>query len=109
MEAPIRVSISGFGGRGMPRPQRFIWLALHTTLLGINLACGADGGDDLGVARAAADVAAEGGLDLRELGGWVLGEELGARHQHAGDAVAALDGALGDERGLERVEPACRR
>ena len=53
--------------------------------------------DDLLVAGAAADVAADGHLDL--VLGWVghLVDEGRARHDHAGDAESALDGAHGAE------------
>ena len=51
--------------------------------------------DNLFVAGAAADVAADGVLDLLLGGLGVLGDERRARHDHAGDAKAALHGAHG--------------
>ena len=51
--------------------------------------------DNLLVAGAAAHVAADGVLDLLLGGLGVLGDERRARHDHAGDAKAALHGAHG--------------
>ena len=51
--------------------------------------------DDLLVAGAAADVAADGVLDLLLGGLGVLGDKRRTRHDHAGDAKAALHGAHG--------------
>ena len=51
--------------------------------------------DNLFVAGAAADVAADGVLDLLLGGLGVLGDERRARHDHAGDAKTALHGAHG--------------
>ena len=51
--------------------------------------------DNLFVAGAAADVAADGVLDLLLGGLGVLGDERRTRHDHAGDAKAALHGAHG--------------
>lgn len=51
--------------------------------------------DDLLVAGAAADVAADGVLDLLLGGLGVPGDERRARHDHAGDAKTALHGAHG--------------
>ena len=60
-----------------------------------------DGGDDLPVAGAAAEDAAEGVGDLGLARPRPLGEEGGRRHQHAGRADAALRRAVAEERGLE--------
>jgi len=70
---------------------------------------GEDGIEDLAVAGAAAEVAAEGDADGLGVGGGAFGEQLGAGHQHAGDAVAALDGAVVDEGLLEGVEAVAGR
>ena len=51
--------------------------------------------DNLFVAGAAADVAADGVLDLLLGGLGILGDERRARHDHAGDAKTALHGAHG--------------
>ena len=51
--------------------------------------------DDLLVAGAAADVAADGVLDLFLGGLGILGDKRRTRHNHAGDAKAALHGAHG--------------
>ena len=51
--------------------------------------------DDLLVAGAAADIAANGVLNLLLGGLGVLGDERRTRHDHAGDAKAALHGAHG--------------
>ena len=51
--------------------------------------------DNLFVAGAAADVAADGVLDLLLGGLGILGDERRTRHDHAGDAKAALHGAHG--------------
>src|SRR5450759_2539802 len=59
---------------------------------------------DLLVARAAAQVACEALLDLRDGGMGVLRQEGVGRHELAGDAEAALDGALVEERLLERAQ-----
>ena len=51
--------------------------------------------DNLFVAGAAADVATDGVLDLLLSGLGILGDERCTRHDHAGDAKAALHGAHG--------------
>ena len=62
--------------------------------------------DNLFVAGAAADVAADGVLDLLLGGLGVLGDERCTRHDHAGDAKTALHGAHGTKgvhKGLAHV------
>lgn len=62
--------------------------------------------DNLFVAGAAADVAADGVLDLLLGGLGVLGDERRTRHDHAGDAKTALHGthgAKGVHKGLAHV------
>lgn len=62
-----------------------------------------DGLLDLRVARAAAEVAGHGGVDLLARGmGIAVKQRLGC-HDHSGRAVAALDGAGVDKRLLQRV------
>ena len=58
---------------------------------------------DLLVAGAAADVAADGPLDLLFRGVGVAAHQHGAAHDHAGDAEAALHGAHGAERVHKRL------
>jgi hypothetical protein len=62
-----------------------------------------------GSGGAAAEVAAERGLDVVVGGVRVAVDEGFGRHHHAGCAVAALDGALGDERLLQRMHRTVRR
>ena len=57
--------------------------------------CQRDALDNLLVAGATADIAADGVLDLLLGGLGVLGDERCTRHDHAGDAKAALHGAHG--------------
>ena len=64
--------------------------------------------DDLDVARAAAEVAAERPSDLGPRRGGVRLEQLRGRHDHAGDAEAALDGPGQHERLLDQVRPVGR-
>ena len=58
--------------------------------------------DNLFVAGAATDVAANGVLDLLLGGLGVLGYERGTRHDHAGDAKTALHGTHG-AKGVHKV------
>ena len=58
---------------------------------------------DLRVARAAAEIAGHGGVDLLARGMGVAVEQRLGRHDHSGRAVAALDGAGVDKRLLQRV------
>ena len=67
-----------------------------------------DGGDDLAVAGAAAEDAAEGVVDLGLARARPRGEERGRRHQHAGRADAALRRAVAEEGGLQRGRAAGR-
>src|SRR5215212_6240241 len=69
----------------------------------------ADRGDDVVVARAAADVAFDRVADLvvRWIG--VAGEEVGRGHDHSRSAEAALEAVLLPEGLLERVERAVAR
>src|SRR3954453_19901148 len=68
-----------------------------------------DGGDDVLVARAAADAAGDRGADLL-LAGIRLGvEQRGGRHEHAGCAETALERVLLVEALLDRVERAVLR
>src|SRR6267142_1922170 len=81
----------------------------------------ADGGDDVGVSGAAANIAAhafgdfgigEGrhGGDIHRRPAWparlVLGDECDSRADLAGRAVPALESVMTDERGLHRMERA---
>src|SRR5437588_11108249 len=61
--------------------------------------------DDLGVARAAAQIARDGAADLLARGRRMVSEEGVRGHDHPGDAEAALNAALGHERLLQGVEP----
>jgi hypothetical protein len=63
------------------------------------------GVDDLHVAGAAAEVAAQRALDLVPSGVRVRGQELLGGHDHPGDAEAALHGARQHERLLDEVRP----
>src|SRR2546425_10452053 len=67
---------------------------------------GLDGIDDLRVARAAAEVALEGGADRRAIGTRLALEEGEDGQEDAGRAEAALHGAVPHERLLQRVEAA---
>ncbi len=69
-----------------------------------------DGVDDLDVAGAAAEVVAQGVPDLLGRGIGVLVEQRLGRHDHAGDAEAALHGSGQHEGLLDRGAgwPACR-
>ncbi len=67
---------------------------------------GHHGIDDLGVARAAAQHAAQRLFDLGAARPRRGGEEIARRHQHAGRADAALGRAMGEEGFLEIVEVA---
>lgn len=62
-----------------------------------------DGLLDLRVARAAAEVAGHGGVDLLARGMGIAVKQRLGRHDHSGRAVAALDGAGVDKRLLQRV------
>src|SRR5262245_16179632 len=62
---------------------------------------------DLAIAGATAEIAAQRRLGLSKIGSGVLVEQLGAGHQHAGDAVAALYCAALDKSLLERMETCC--
>src|SRR5216117_3944005 len=66
---------------------------------------GADRLDDLAVARAAAEAAAEVVQDVVTRRRRVLLEQRPGREQHPGRAEAALHGAAVEERLLDRVEP----
>src|SRR5262245_40544167 len=68
-----------------------------------------DGGDDVGVGAAAADVAAHLLADLGVRAGVPFGEQADPRADLAGGAVAALKGVAVDERLLERVQPVALR
>src|SRR4051812_48667133 len=68
----------------------------------------ADGGDDVVVPRAAADVALDRVPDLVVGRVGVAGEEVGGRHDHARRAEAALEAVLRPEALLERMERAVR-
>ena len=65
-----------------------------------------DGGDDVGVGAAAADVAVHGLLDVAVGGADGSLEGGDGRHDLAGGAVAALIGVVLDERGLHGVQVA---
>src|SRR5579859_2598169 len=67
------------------------------------LAGGEDGVKNLAIASAAADIAAERVLDGGEVGMGILLEQLGAGHEHAGNAEATLHGAVRDKGALQRV------
>ena len=71
---------------------------------GVPPAAKLDGLDDLLVAGAAAQVAADARLDLVPAGVGVLVQQRLGRHDHAGGAVAALGGGLLDEGLLDGVE-----
>src|SRR2546425_11103334 len=60
----------------------------------------ADGGHDVVVARAAADVALQGVPDLVVARFGVAGEKVGGDHDHAGGAEPALEAVLLPERRL---------
>src|SRR4051795_1006935 len=63
-----------------------------------------DGGDDVLVARAAADRARDRGADLLIGRMWVLVQKRARRHQHPGRAEAALKRVLLVEALLDRIE-----
>src|ERR1051326_4349191 len=74
--------------------------------LGVDCARGAlDGRDDARVGAAAADVARHSAPNLLLGRAWFLLQEPAARHDHAGDAVAALHRAHFEEGFLQRVQP----
>src|SRR3954465_14015757 len=66
----------------------------------------ADRRDDVLVARAAADAAADRGADLRPTGVGVGVQQPAPGHEHAGGAEAALQRVLLVEALLDGVEPA---
>ena len=96
-------------GRGMGDPERGRVRARHQIgggdLAAEEPAGQLDGVDDLHVARAAAQVAAQRPLDLGPGRARVRLQQLLGRHDHAGDAEAALDRAGQDERLLDQVRP----
>ncbi len=107
------VTFAGASLRGTLRPTTCVGLEIVAGVglrwgIAFELAPAPDRVDDPGVARAAAEVAAERGLDVVVGGIRVAIDERLGRHHHARCAVAALDGALGDERLLQRVHGAVR-
>src|SRR6476469_2188381 len=64
----------------------------------------ADGGDDVGVGAAAADVAAHPGADLFVALRVPFAEQRHGRADLSRRAVAALEAVVADERGLYRVK-----
>ena len=64
----------------------------------------ADGGQDLAIAGATAEDAADGGFGLCLGRGGIAGEEFGGGHQHPGRADAALRRAMAQEGGAEAGE-----
>src|SRR5437868_12541188 len=65
-----------------------------------------DRGDETGVGAAATNVAAERADDVLVAGIGIALEQGQARHDHAGGAVAALQGVGVEERLLQGVQPA---
>ncbi len=95
----LRQSV-GAGDAGADRAARF-----RHRRIGIGAARhGVDGLDDLGVAGAAAEHAADAVLDLRARGGGVARQQVRGGHDHAGGADAALGRALGEEGGAQPVD-----
>src|SRR3954451_3513577 len=66
--------------------------------------CGAHGGEDAGVAGAAAQVGGAPGADVVVGGTGILPQQRGGEHEEAGGAVAALQAVGVGERLLQRVE-----
>src|SRR5690242_439317 len=62
--------------------------------VGFVLGSPADRGDDVLVARAAADLAADGGADLRLAGVRIVVQKRPAGHQHSRGAEPAVQGVL---------------
>src|SRR5215813_8775154 len=93
-------------GRSGAGVWRFSTVAMSALLSGRGLVVGrpADGGDDVLVARAAADRAGDRRADLLVAGVGVLVEQRARRHQHAGRAEPALQAVALVEAHLDRVE-----
>src|SRR6476646_5085979 len=94
---------SGGGGGGRRRGRRGGGAGTHRRR-GL-----ADRGDDVVVARAAADVPLDRVPDLVVARVRVVGEEVRGDHDHAGGAEPALEPVLLPERVLERVQRAVAR
>ena len=96
-------------GLGNPRADRLAGAGI-VELDAVGLDRVADGGNDLLVAGAAAEHAAQRVLDRRVVGVGSLAEQVGRRHQHPGRADPALGRAVQVEGVLERREAsACFR
>jgi len=68
-----------------------------------------DGIENLLIARATADIAAKALLDFLAVGKWIGAQCCGCRHNHAGNAIAALARAGLVERLLQNAQFACVR
>ena len=97
LSAPVDLRRRRRGGRGARRPRRRRRRRRRPrSRAGVE-----DGGDDLAVAGAAAEHAAERVHDLGLGRARRARQQGGRRHQHAGRADAALGGAVAQEGGLQ--------
>src|SRR5262245_31173610 len=105
------VTFSGPSGRGIDSPtpltSRVVFIVDMSGAPGGGRLGGLDdGGDHLRVAGAPAEVARDAVANLFLARAWILGEQGGGGHEHAGNAEAALGHTQAHEGVLERVQDA---